>query len=691
MSHKIYGQQVLVIGSGENPYIATTDLQMQSYLNKNYLGSFVKYKTDRYLNQSTQVPLSCRSKTPTTGAVDMALGSPYVSAKIDEWLPEPGMVKIASIETFNHSQTFRGEAIPYSLREYFDIYAYKYKNTDGSYTRALLYGFVQLLILEYSPSSSATWRDNGAYFTLLYVDNLTEEAGSAMGQLSITMIVDSKTYPLELEMPPVSGKITINDVFNPMGFMEYAVPNKNNYADYWGKYASDDSSSDAGILGVSQISWATYLSSSWNSINYPRCTYLYKDASIIFASINSIPESQRLYKDNCTYIINSTQKTRTIWQAESPIVQGDTLAGATYYFNQQITHKEYADLCGQLIPSSQRTDDDAEIYYFYNVDNPYYTIGNFVEEMVKSLPLLDFGEDENILLSYLFYPSNIPHNPINPIAVGDVLTRLYFAQDITPDFALLDWSNAIEEGGVSKLVLMAGEKVNSADETVNYDLLVIGKISAGTELEGYTFTKDNYILRADALDNSTIYITEEYAQLAETKAGWQVSYCNINNVTVTSVSQQDIWGKYISKDGDWESVSGDASNIFLFGEEPTDTSTITLASVVVPTSYTYADDVVTVPATVGKVNMPLITNGLIGKTANFTSVTENYDDYYFTQVLTLGNLFTEGTEARMDALLGDPSSNDGIMENRLYMYTGETTNKYTQGSLYILTTGGELI
>lgn len=682
MSHKIYGQQVLVIGSGENPYIATTDLQMQSYLNKNYLGSFVKYKTDRYLNQSTQVPLSCRSKTPTTGAVDMALGSPYVSAKIDEWLPEPGSVKIASIETFNHSQTLRGDAVPYSLREYFDVYAYKYKNTDGSYTRALLYGFVQLRTLEYSPSSSATWRDNAAYASFLYVDNFTQSAGNALQQLSITMTIDSKTYSLDWNAPSVSE---FSDWFNPMGFAYYAVPNKGNYTDYWGKYQSDDSSSDAGIYGVSQISWATYLSSPWNSINYPRCTYLYKDASIIFASINSIPESQRLYKDNCTYIINSVQKTRTTWQAESPIVQGDTLAGATYYFNQQITHKEYADLCGQLISSSQRTGDDAEIYYFYNVDNPYSSTGTYLEQIVESLPLIDINADNNFLISYLFYPSNIPHNPVNPIAVGDTITQLHFAQDITPDFTKFDWSQASETGDNLKLFdFVIGTEGNN-----NYNVLRFGKIPEGTVLDDLTFTKDAYLIQVNSPSTEeAVYISDEYARLVGVKAGWQESVVSIGSVTITTVSQQDIWGKYISKDGAWEDGSGNASNIFLFGEEPTDISTIASASVVVPTSYTYVDEVITVPATVGKVNMPLITNSIIGKTANFTSVAENYDDYYFTQVLTLGNLFTEGTEAGMDSLLGDPSSNDGIMENRLYMYTGETTNKYTQGGLYILTENG---
>lgn len=685
MSHKLYGQQVIVIGSGENPYVATSYNQMQSYLRSGYVGSFVKYKTDKYLNQSTQVPLTCKSKYPDSGAVDVGLGPAYVSAKIDEWLPEPGLVKIASIEAFNHSQTFMGDTVPYSLREYFDAYAYKHKNTDGSYTRALLYGFVQLRTLEYSPSSSATWQDNAAYASLLYVDNFTRSTWNALQQLSITMTIDSKTYSLDWGVPPVSE---FSDWFNPMGFAYYAVPNKGNYTDYWGKYESTDSDSSAGIYGVAQLSWATYTSNTWNSISYPRCTYLYKDASVLFASMNSIPESQQTYRNDFTYIVNSEQKTRMFWQAESPLVQGDQLAGATYYFNQQITHKEYSDLCKQLIPDSQRTDDDSGAYFFYNVDNPQPEGSVELSNIPPTLPLIDYDERYNFLASFLFFPSNVPHTPVNPINVGDTITSLEFAMDITPDFTKFDWSQAeIIEGTGKLLTLIEG----TTPDYSNNDRLQVQMIFAGAVLEGHTFAKDNYAITAGT-GGEVVYMTEEYAQLVGYTPGWLTSNISIDSTLVTSVLQQDVWGKYISKDGKWD--DGDESAVFLFGSDPeevTDTTTISVASVVVPTSYTYVDDVVTVPATLGKVNKPLITNGIIGKTANFTSITENYDEYYFTQVLTLGNLFIESTEAGMDSLLGDPSSNDGIMENRLYMYTGETTNKYTQGSLYILTTGGELI
>lgn len=672
--------------SAENPYIATTEAEMNAYLAAEYADSFVKYKTPLYFNQVNTVPCYCKSRTELTGAIDMALGPAYVNAKIDKWLPEAGMIKIASIETFNHSQTFRGEAIPYSGREYFDIYAYKYKNTDGSYTRALLYGRMFFLAYEYEPSTSTTWYNaDGGLVTLLYIDNLTQSVLDALQQLSITMTIDSKTYPLDWDAPPVSE---FSDWFNPMGFAYYAVPNKGNYTDYWGKYESDDSDSAAGIYGVAQLSWATYNPVYWNSTSYPRCTYLYKDASVLLAGIqtssstqNYKMESEKTYRDGFVYTVNQTQKTRTIWQAESPLMEGDQLAGATYYFNQQITHKEYSDLCKQLIPDSQRVDDDSTAYFFYNVDNPQPEDSLSISNLVSMLPLIDVDDRHNILTSYAFFPANVPHTPINPVAIGDTIDMLHFATEITPDFTKFDWSQAaVDSYGQKILNLIEG----TSTDVSNNDRLQVEMIPAGTDLEGYITVKDNYVITAGT-GGEGVYVTEEYAQVLGVQGGWLQGSISMTSTTVTSVLQQDIWGKYISKDGRWDTGDGDESSVFLFTTEPTDTTTIAKESVTIPTSYTYADNITTVPATLGKVNMPLITNGVIGKTANFSKTTETYDVYYFTQQVVPGNVFIEGTKAKMDALLTEPALNNEVVVNRVYMYTGETTDKYIQGALYILT------
>lgn len=686
--------------TAQNPYIATTETEMKAYLAEEHVGSFVKYKTPSYFDQANSTPLNCRSKTEFTGAIDTGLGPAYVIAKIDEWLPEPGLVKIASIETFNHDTTFMGVSISYSLRGYNDFYAWKYKDSNGVCTRAIIWADVTLLGSGYDPPTTTTWDDYSVGYGPLFIDrslnDINEETTTALQNLPITMTVDSKSYTLEFAIYGTSGSlsgVTVEQLY-PMGFLCYHKSNPE-YNDYWGKWLSggDSNKDNFGIMGTAYLAWATYRQVYWNSVTYPRCTYLYKDASVLFAGIqtssssqNYTMESQQTYRDGFVYIVNSKKATRNKWQAESPLVEGDQLAGATYYFNQQITHKEYADLCKQLIPSSERVDDDSDAYFFYNVDNPQPKGSMDISNIVAGLPLMDVDERYNMLMSYLFYPSNVPHTPVNPIAVGDTITSLEFATEITPDFTKFDWSQAEVIDGIGKVLTIIEGTTPQYSDNVR---LQVGMIPAGTDLDGHMLTNDNYIITAGT-GGETVYATEEYAQMFGYTLGWAKSFLSIESTTVTSVSQQDIWGKYISKDGRWSPEgSGDWFSVFLFGStgdpaEITDTTTITSASVVVPTSYTYADMIQTVPATLGKVNKPLITNGIIGKTPNFTKTTEEYSIYYFTQEVVPGNMFTESSEVKMDALLGDKTTNNEIAENRVYLYTGQD-GKYVQGALYILT------
>lgn len=515
--------------TAENPYVATTEAEMKAYLAEEYVGSFVKYKTLLYFNQANSTPLHC-SSLETTGAIDTGLGPEYVNMKIDEWLPEPGMVKIASIETFNHDTTFRGASQPYSIRETFDLYAWKYKNTDGSYTRVLFYAWAQTWAFSYNPDSSASWSNNAAGGVAFYQDNMTSEANTALGQLSISVTVGDYTGTTDVAAAPAEYEDYVK-----LGFFSYAVPNHNNYTDYYGKYASEDSDAKAGISGVAQLSWATNKSVYWNSITYPRCTYLYKDASVLLWCIQrdiapNKPESEKTYRDGFVYIVNSKKATRNKWQAESPLVQGDQLAGATLYFNQQITLKEFDDLCNSMIADSETA---SGTYFLYNVTNPY-TSENMSELISNSCPLV------------------VAHD-------GGLMSYLNFAE-------------------------------------------------------------------------------------------------------------------------------GSESNIYLFEDSNNDNSTIRYASIVAPSSITAEGNTIAIPATVGQVNKPDISNSVIGKTANFTSSVEEYPVYYFTQEVVPGNVFTVSNTAKMNALLGDETTNNEIAENRVYLFAGQD-GKYVQGTFYQLSNG----
>lgn len=662
--------------TAENPYVATTEAEMKAYLAEEYVGSFVKYKTPLYFNQANSTPLHC-SSLETTGAIDTGLGPEYVNMKIDEWLPEPGMVKIASIETFNHDSTFMAASQPYSMRETFDLYAWKYKNADSSYTRVLFYAFAQTMAFSYNPDSSTSWGNNQAGGIIFYEDNLTSEAVTSLGQLSISVTVGDYTGTTNVGVAPVEYKDYLK-----LGFYSYAVPNDNNYTDYFGKYASEDSNPDAGIWGVAQLSWATNKSVYWNSITYPRCTYLYKDASVLLWCIQrdiapNKPESEKTYRDGFVYIVNSKKATRNKWQAESPLVEGDQLAGATFYLNQQITLKEFDDLCNSMIADSET---DGGTYFLYNVDNPY-TTEDMNAMIANSCPLVIVHDGG--LLSYLNYTEG--HEPVNPIQVNDTITTLYFNHDIDPDFTKFDWSQAETADDYTKvLIVMSGTQSGN-----DANILTIRKYLAGANIDGTILAQDNYEIRVQTssspYDDNVVYLTDEFAQVVGapgSTGGWQSGNLslNISSTTITSVSQQDVWGEYVSKDGEW---IGPGDNIMLF-EGYNDDATIKFASIIAPSSITAEGNTIAIPATVGKVNKPDISNAVIGKTANFTSSVEEYSIYYFTQEVVPGNVFIVSNTAKMNALLGDETTNNEIAKNRVYLFTGQD-GTYVQGALYILT------
>lgn len=661
--------------TARNPYVATTEAEMKAYLAEEYVGSFVKYKTPLYFNQANSTPLNCTSPNPTLYAIDTGLGPEYVNMKIDEWLPGVGMVKIASIETFNHDNTFMGVSQPYSILETFDLYAWKYKNTDGSYTKMLFYAWAQTWAFSYNPDSSTSWSNNAAGGVVFYQDNVTDEAKTALGQLSISVTAGDYTGTTSVGVAPAEYKDYVK-----LGFFSYAVPNHNNYTDYYGKYASEDSDAKAGIMGIAQLSWATNKSVYWNSITYPRCTYLYKDASVLLGGVqwsyNQKLESEKTYRDGFVYIVNSKKATRNKWQAESPLVQGDQLAGATLYFNQQITLKEFDDLCNSMIADSETYNGN---YYLYNVTNPY-TSENISELVSNSCPLTVVHDGG--LMCYLNYTEG--YEPVNPIQVNDTITTLYFNHDIDPDFTKFDWSQAETADNYTK-VLIAMSGTQSGNDA---NILTIRKYLAGANIDGTILAQDNYEIRVQTSSSpygdNVVYMTNEYAQIAGMTGGWQSGnlFLHISSTIITSVSQQDVWGEYVSKDGEW--ITPD-SKVYLFDNNDNN-STIKYASIVAPSSITSGGDTIAIPATVGQVNKPDVSNAVIGKTANFTSSIEEYPVYYFTQEVVPGNAFIVSNTVKMDALLGDETTNNEIAENRVYLFTGQT-GKYVQGTFYQLSNG----
>lgn len=128
--------------------------------------------------------------------------------------------------------------------------------------------------------------------------------------------------------------------------------------------------------------------------------------------------------------------------------------------------------------------------------------------------------------------------PINPIAVGDTIEQLYYNEAVEPDLSLLDWSNA-ETTSADTRVLLIGQ-ANSP------------KIYATKEAAWGGVTGDIYtITRTD--NNSLLWVSENARTLYGAPQGWVAKNCKGFNFIVNAVEQQDIWGAYISKDGQWKS------------------------------------------------------------------------------------------------------------------------------------------
>lgn len=142
-----------------------------------------------------------------------------------------------------------------------------------------------------------------------------------------------------------------------------------------------------------------------------------------------------------------------------------------------------------------------------------------------------------------------PPTPTNPVVVGDEITKLYFNTIVTPDFTSFDWTNAVEMEGAKSLVLLEG----APSKGTNSELLVVVKYPEGFVFkegaEEVTFTSDQYTINAGQA-TPVVYSTEQYANALGLEEGWHRSFVDAA-FTITTLSQQEVWGVYVSKDGQW--------------------------------------------------------------------------------------------------------------------------------------------
>ena len=156
--------------------------------------------------------------------------------------------------------------------------------------------------------------------------------------------------------------------------------------------------------------------------------------------------------------------------------------------------------------------------------------------------------------------------PVNPVTVDHSVDKWYFDTSVVPDFAQFAWSD-LSSSETESIILctVAVPGTTSGDKYI----LKVDRFPKGSRFaDGWSRLKeDAYTIRIPFTSPSFkgyVYVsTEELAyQIKHTGAnppqvhqGWMVKQgtWNINDYGwwVTDVSQQDVWGGYISKDGKW--------------------------------------------------------------------------------------------------------------------------------------------
>lgn len=156
--------------------------------------------------------------------------------------------------------------------------------------------------------------------------------------------------------------------------------------------------------------------------------------------------------------------------------------------------------------------------------------------------------------------------PMNPFAVGDWTNSVFFDNTKIPDFTKFDWNSVTTDvsSGTKTIVAVAGSA---------YELQIIC-YPQGYVSNDVTFSNDNYLIRVVKTDGSNtdlIYTTKELAKSLNKMGGWDFGR-TVLGYTITAVDGQDIWGEYISKDGQWQQVSvGSSTTIPPFAYRATKT------------------------------------------------------------------------------------------------------------------------
>lgn len=320
--------------TAENPYVATTEAEMKAYLAEEYVGSFVRFENARYRNITLPASLP---NSVTMGAFDTYLAQSRMNKYIDYWTVYNNNRKIFSS---NGRQNINVQGSTVYFDAWHNIYAYKYKNSDGSYCRALV-GTVHSLQEGYTNPEYAVF--------LLYID----------GYIANDTVFPN--YPDDYTGSTLTGTISTvyENAISVNGWYQDGVPSYDDLVpDYGGK------------PGYETMSWSITLAHDNNGV----VTFLYSDAALIlyrvFGSSANTDETSQRYQELGVYRVNKKITSISKWVNAQPLQVGDTYAGATVYFNTNLTYEDINTLLSTIPDSEFFTEDNQSTSVVFNIDNP---------------------------------------------------------------------------------------------------------------------------------------------------------------------------------------------------------------------------------------------------------------------------------------------------------------------------------
>lgn len=362
-------------GGGVKPFVATTDDEMDSYLTEEYDGAFVKMEYAKYKNAT--FPVSISSANIANSNINLNISKRRMRNFIDSWTKTENNNYVLEVDFVQSFDNVPGIKSSYRFR------AYRSENKDGSIFR-LLYAETHFYM---NTSTPVEWSEgqtisNGP----IWVDNY-KGANSTLPE--IAQYEDKKVYDLDFDSD--SAKEYIN------GWTQHAVDYNN----------IDQLDGDSVFTEVPD---ANVISAKFNSL-------------VILNAIAN--DGSNKYSENETYkVVFDKYITETKYQAESPFEVGDTFAGATMYFNTEMTNDEFEnDVLTPLYDGYPKS-----TIVFFNMDNPPDMDNLDVNEYGA---LLGLALSENELLSY----SYLEDGNIKPIRTeeGFVIDNIKILESLTDD------------------------------------------------------------------------------------------------------------------------------------------------------------------------------------------------------------------------------------------------------------------